>query len=99
MKDVYVLGVSMSNHDRSACLLKNGQVVAAMAEERLDRRKRSEGFYGENARGIVLPPMAAITYVLRQARIKLQDVDLFVCGRSMRLCRCSLLHYLPLLEG
>jgi len=95
-QDVYVLGVSMSNHDRSACLLKNGQVVGAIAEERLDRRKRSEGFYGYNRRGIVLPPLAAITYVLRQGGVQLDRVDLVVCGRSMRLCRDDLLAYLPL---
>ncbi len=94
--DVYVLGVSMSNHDRAACLLRNGQVVGAIAEERLDRRKRSEGFYGYNRRGIVLPPLAAITYVLRQGGVGLDQVDLVVCGRSMRLCRDDLLAYLPL---
>jgi carbamoyltransferase len=94
--DVYVLGVSMSNHDRAACLLKNGQIVGAIAEERLDRRKRSEGFYGYNRRGIVLPPLAAITYVLRQGGVELDQLDLVVCGRSMRLCRDDLLAYLPL---
>ena len=94
--DVYVLGVSMSNHDRAACLLRNGRIVGAIAEERLDRRKRSEGFYGHNRRGIVLPPLAAITYVLRQGGVQLDQVDLVVCGRSMRTCRDDLLAYLPL---
>lgn len=95
-QDVYVLGVSMSNHDRAACLLRNGHVVGAIAEERLDRRKRSEGFYARNARRIVLPPLAAITYVLQQGGVSLDQVDLVVCGRSMRLCRDDLLVYLPL---
>ena len=95
-RDCYVLGVSMSRHDRSACLLKNGQVVGAIAEERLDRRKRSLGKYGHAAGRIVLPPLAAITYVLRQEAIDLADLDLVVCGRSMVLCRDALLSYLPL---
>jgi carbamoyltransferase len=97
-KDVYILGVSMSNHDRSACLLKNGRITSAIAEERLDRRKRSEGFYGINDRGIVLPPMAAITYVLHHEGISLDEVDLLVCGRSINLCRDVLLTYLPITE-
>jgi carbamoyltransferase len=94
-QDLYVVGVSMSNHDRSACLLRSGRVVAAIAEERLDRRKRSEGFYGAHNRGTVLPPLAAIHQVLRKEGIAPQDVDLWVCGRSIRLCRDTLLQYLP----
>nr|UXE45384.1 hypothetical protein Hi04_10k_c4711_00030 [uncultured bacterium] len=94
-RDCYVLGVSMSRHDRSACLMKNGAVIGAIAEERLDRRKRSLGKYGHAAGRIVLPPLAAITYVLRQAAIDLADLDLVVCGRSMVLCRDALLSYLP----
>ena len=94
-RDVYVLGVSMSRHDRAACLLKNGSVVGAIAEERLDRRKRSLGKYGHAAGHIVLPPLAAITYVLRKEAISLADVDLVVCGRSMVQCREALLSYLP----
>src|SRR5689334_19025158 len=53
-KDVYVLGVSMSRHDRAACLLRNGEVVAAIGEERLDRRNRSIGKYEHQPRNIVL---------------------------------------------
>src|SRR5215204_3112388 len=56
-KSVYVLGVSMSNHDRSACLIENGVLCCAIAEERLDRRKRSEGFYRSYNRGTVVPPL------------------------------------------
>lgn len=95
-KDIYILGVSMSNHDRSACLMKNGLIICAIAEERLDRRKKSEGFYGINDRKIVLPPMAAITYVLRYADIELDRIDLLVCGRSISLCRNAILTYLPI---
>src|SRR5215207_569149 len=98
-KSVYVLGVSMSNHDRSACLLENGVLCCAIAEERLDRRKRSEGFYRSYNRGTVVPPLASIRYVLGEQGITLDDVDLVVCGRSMRPCRDSLLEYLPVPEG
>lgn len=90
----FVLGVSMSSHDRSAALLRDGDVVAAISEERLDRRKKSQGFYA-GAGSIVLPPLASITYVLREAGIRLADVGLVVCGRSITTCRDQLLRYLP----
>jgi carbamoyltransferase len=95
MGDIYVLGVSMSRHDRAACLLKNGAIVAAIGEERLDRRKRSIGSYGHQPRRIVLPPLRAINYVLRAAGITLEQLDLIVCGRSMTTSRETLLAYLP----
>jgi carbamoyltransferase len=92
----YVLGVSMSNHDRSAAVLRDGVVVAAIAEERIDRRKKSHGFYGNAPRDVVLPPMGAITYVVRQAGITLDDIELLVCGRSITTCREQLLAYVPI---
>ncbi|ERN52070.1 carbamoyltransferase C-terminal domain-containing protein [Alkalihalophilus marmarensis] len=94
-KDIYILGVSMSNHDRAAALSKNGRVVGAISEERLDRRKKSEGFYHNSPKDIVLPPLASITYVLEKESITLADVDLIVCGRSINLCKETLLKYLP----
>lgn len=97
-RPVYVMGVSMSNHDRSACLIRDGEVVGAIAEERLDRRKRSEAFYGHAPRDVVIPPLAAITRLIRDERIRLDDVDLIVCGRSRRSARDTLLTYLPLSE-
>ena len=94
-KDVYVLGISMSRHDRAACLLRNGEVVGAIGEERLDRRRRSLGTYQSHPRGLVVPPLAAITYVLRLGGISWDRVDLCVCGRSMTLCREALLECVP----
>ncbi|MFE7114115.1 carbamoyltransferase C-terminal domain-containing protein [Streptomyces sp. NPDC057654] len=92
---VYVLGVSMSSHDRSAAVLRDGTVLAAVAEERLDRRKKSQGFYS-GAGHLVLPPLAAITAVLKEAGIQLDEVSLVVCGRSITTCREELLRYLPI---
>jgi carbamoyltransferase len=94
-QNTYVLGVSMSSHDRSAALMRNGQIVAAIAEERLDRRKKSQGFYGHASRAIVPPPSAAIAYVLREVGIGLDRVDLVVCGRSITTCRDTFLRYVP----
>lgn len=92
----YVLGISMSNHDRAACLLVDGRIAGAVAEERLDRRKSSEGFYRRGGRGVVLPPLRAITRLLRDTGIRLDDLDLVVCGRSITTCREELLDHLPI---
>ncbi len=95
-KESFVLGVSMSNHDRSACLLADGVVIGAIAEERLDRRKRSEGFFVRDPRGAVVPPTRAITRLLRDAGLNLDSLDLVVCGRSITSAREDFLNHVPI---
>lgn len=97
MSTRWILGVSMSSHDRSAALLRDGHIVAAIAEERLDRRKRSEGFYAPPHKE-VLPPFASISAVLREGGIGLDDVDLVACTRSISSARDTLIRYLPIEE-
>src|SRR5258708_4346996 len=89
------MGISRSSHDRAAALLKDGSIVAAIAEERIDRRKRSQGFYSNNSRDIVLPPSSAVKYLLSAEDLSLDDIDLVICGSSIRLCKSRLLMYLP----
>lgn len=60
---MYVLGISR-HHDSAAALIKDGQIVAAAEEERLNRRKHFGGF-----------PTQAIDYCLNAAGITLGDVD------------------------
>ncbi|MCX5694682.1 MAG: hypothetical protein NT014_06160, partial [Candidatus Omnitrophica bacterium] len=36
---MYILGISCHYHDSAACLLKDGQVIAAAEEERFSRLK------------------------------------------------------------
>lgn len=82
-----VVGVSMSLHDRSACLVKDNCILSAISEERLDRRKHSwSGGCGRGNDG-TLPPFAALNYVLKANSLKVRDVDLFVVGRSTGSCR------------
>jgi carbamoyltransferase len=59
-----VLGISAYYHDSAACLIKNGNVVAAAHQERFSRKKHDLGF-----------PTDAITYCLREGNITLEDVD------------------------
>lgn len=88
-----VLGLSMSRHDRAAALWMDGRPAIAIAEERIDRRKRSKAFYADGF--ATLPPMGAATYVLNAAGVNVEDVDLVVCGRSVSTCIDDAVAYLP----
>lgn len=59
-----VLGVNAYHADASACLLRDGELVAAAEEERFRRVKHWAGF-----------PSRAIRYCLESARLSLGDVD------------------------
>lgn len=41
MKDIYALGIHIG-HDRCAALVKNGELQASLAQERIDRIKHSD---------------------------------------------------------
>ncbi len=82
-KSGYVLGVNFS-HDRSACLLHEGELVAAVAEERLDRIKRSEGcLYVRGTKAGRVMPNFAIGYCLDAAGIGIDDLDLLVIDHAL----------------
>ena len=82
MSDVYILGINVS-HDISAALLKNGQVLYAISEERLNRIKRYTG--GIDAEGMTSKhlPKESIQYCLDAAKVHITDVDLFVVSTSI----------------
>src|SRR3977135_4685560 len=63
----YVLGLNTSDHDVSACLLRDGAIAFAIAKERITREKHATGFYKE-----------VIAYCLNAEGITLEDVDLIV---------------------
>ena len=58
-----ILGVSAYYHDSAACLLRNGDIVAAAQEERFTRKKHDAGF-----------PKESIRYCLREGGISLADL-------------------------
>jgi carbamoyltransferase len=60
---VYILGISAFYHDSAACLVKDGQIIAAAQEERFTRRKHDHNF-----------PHRAIEYCLKEAGITVQDL-------------------------
>src|SRR5690349_13101614 len=60
-----VLGIHIG-HDRSAALVKNGKLIAHLAQERLDRIKMSAGSR---------IPFSAIEAILKQPGYTIQDVN------------------------
>ena len=80
----YTLGVNLS-HDRSAALVRDGEVLVAVEEERLDRIKHSEGFLvqGHFERLTKTIPMKSIAYCLDVAGIGIDDLDLVIGNRPL----------------
>jgi carbamoyltransferase len=60
----YILGISAFYHDSAACLLRDGEIVAAAQEERFTRQK-----------GDASLPEHAIEYCLQAAGIEPSDLD------------------------
>ncbi|MEK6846904.1 MAG: carbamoyltransferase [Nanoarchaeota archaeon] len=63
-KNEYILGISCFYHDSAAALLKNGEIVAAVQEERFTRKKHDTSF-----------PVNAIEYCLKIQKISIEDID------------------------
>ncbi len=82
MSILTILGINDS-HDASACLVVNGKLVAAVAEERLQRIKGMSGF-----------PKNAIDTCLRMGGIKKSEVDYVVFG-SQHVSPTNLHNYYP----
>ena len=61
---MYILGISAFYHDSAACLLKDGEIVAAAQEERFTRKKHDACF-----------PHHAIQYCLEEAQIAANQID------------------------
>ena len=59
-----ILGISAFYHDSAACILKDGDIVAAAQEERFTRKKHDSSY-----------PYNAIEFVLDFANLKLSEVD------------------------
>ncbi len=59
-----ILGISAFYHDSAACLVQNGEIIAAAQEERFTRRKHDPNF-----------PSNAIEYCLNKGGIKRGEID------------------------
>ena len=67
----YILGLNAYHADSSACLVKDGALVAAAEEERFRRVKHWAGF-----------PSESIRYCLAEAGMRLADVDVVAINQD-----------------
>jgi len=67
MSDVYILGISAFYHDSAASLIKNGEIIAAIQEERFTRKKGDADF-----------PINAIRECLKIGNIDISNLDYIV---------------------
>ncbi len=61
---MHILGISAFYHDSAACLLRDGEVIAAASEERFTRKKHDASF-----------PQHAVNFCLRAGGIGVEDLD------------------------
>lgn len=61
---MWILGISAFYHDSAACLIRDGEIIAAAQEERFSRVKHDERF-----------PASAIQYCVSEAGINADDID------------------------
>ena len=61
---MHLLGISAFYHDSAACLIKDGEIIAAAQEERFSRKKHDSGF-----------PSNAVKYCLKESEISGEKVD------------------------
>ena len=61
---MYILGISAFYHDSAACLIRDGDIVAAAQEERFTRKKHDLSF-----------PKNSISYCLKEEKIKYSNID------------------------
>jgi carbamoyltransferase len=63
-KPVNIVGLSAFYHDSAACLVRDGQIIAAAQEERFTRKKHDASF-----------PQNAVAYCLREGGVDIGAVD------------------------
>jgi carbamoyltransferase len=69
---MYTLGINAVYHDSAACLVKDGDVIAAAEEERFTRKKHAKRPIPFSTYEL---PYYAIDYCLKTAGIHLKDID------------------------
>ena len=70
MKNNYIIGLNIGNHDSSAALLRNGEIVSCVEQERFSGNKIAEGE----------APIDALYYCLQNENISLSDVEAIALG-------------------
>ena len=71
MNNSYILGLNFLHSDTSACIFKNGKLIAAAEEERFTRIKHTSDF-----------PVNAVNFCLNEANIDISDLDVITLNSN-----------------
>ena len=71
---MHILGISAFYHDSAACIVRDGEIIAAAQEERFTRKKHDASF-----------PRRAIQFCLKQADISANELDYVTFYEKSRL--------------
>ena len=77
-----ILGINAYHADSSACLIKDGEIIAAIEEERYTRDKHWAGF-----------PTNSILFCLNQANLTIYDVDFITTAKEPKANLFSKIKY------
>jgi carbamoyltransferase len=80
---VVILGLNAFHGDSSACIVRDGRLIAAAEEERFRRVKHWAGF-----------PSQSIAYCVREAGLRLSDVDYVAVNADSRAHKMRKISYL-----
>jgi len=64
---MYILGISCFYHDSASCLIRDGEILYAVQEERFSRKKHDSDF-----------PLNSINWMLKEEGISISDIDYVV---------------------
>ena len=67
-----ILGINKDHSDSSACLLIDGKLIGAVAEERLGKRLKHDSSFPKNS----------IKWLLKEANIKYSDIDVIAVSNN-----------------
>ena len=82
---MYILGINSYHPDSSACILKNGELITAVEEERFTRIKHFSGF-----------PKNSIMHCLDVCKIKLSEIDYISINRDPKANNLKRIFYVIL---
>jgi carbamoyltransferase len=74
---MFVLGIGGSNHDFSASVVKNGELIIAIEDERLDRIKHGNQHWAYE------PCHSSIKYCLSALNLDMEDIAIIVSNNDM----------------
>ena len=67
-----ILGINKDHSDSSACLLVDGNLIGAVAEERLGKRIKHDSSF----------PINSINWVLKEGNKKISDIDIIAVSNN-----------------